>query len=322
MKIRLLLSLIMLFFISCSSDDTTTPTDENNTVEKHIKEIAKYSTNLDGEIIYVGLKKYENGVPIEHYSGYNSDGSFNIQVLYTYDNESRLMEMEMIYSDRTTDFTFEYDTLGRLISKNRITQSSNGVSQTIDHSDFDYSNSNQIIESYTHSHTDSGPGQYYSGQSIMYLDDEGYVYKTGSSENSEFIEATYQNGNIISISKFQYDESTASYIESILRSYVYDTETEVRGEYNYSNITSNSVFLGLETNLFGSNKANAALFNGGVSDRMINYPIQFLRSDGIYWGHPSHTKVYEFDSDGYPIKVQSIIPGGEIYVEHRITYYE
>ncbi len=329
MKIKLLFAFIAFSLLSCSSDDNnepvnTNPDDNNPPVEKHIKEITFYTPiNLEGDMEYFGLKRYENGVPTEEYYGFEGNDYENAitKILYTYDAENRLTEMILDHSDDITNITFEYDALGRLTSKHIDAQYNGGLSGDVVHTDFTYDVDNQIFASTTSTYfgTHDSYTTYYEG--IKYLNNEGYVYKiSGVSENSNFTEATYENGNIVSVSRFEYDESAGEYTTTLTRSYTYDMEHEVKGEYNFTNVTSNAL-IALDKNVFGSNNANTALHNFGVSDEMSNYPTQFLNYESST-PSPIRSRTYEFDEDGYPIKSQWISANGEIYQEEYITYYE
>ncbi|OIQ17255.1 MAG: hypothetical protein BM557_08560 [Flavobacterium sp. MedPE-SWcel] len=321
MKTKLLLALTAFFFISCSSDDTTSvdndnPDTLNPVVEKHIKDITNYSPDSEGVMQYVTFKKFENGLPLEEYIGPVENPS--ITILYTYDTDNKLTVMNWESSTAIVEITFEYDVLGRLTSKHMDVQNNGGLSGTIEHTDFTYEVDNQIFVATTKTVFGTHNSNTTYEEEIKYLDNEGYVYKiSDTSENPTFREAIVENGNLISIQSSVYDESIGEYVISQGGERVYDMFNEVRGEYNFTNVISNQV-IALETNVFGSNKANASLHNGGVSDRMVNYLIERKNSSGELLG----TRVYEFDDDGYPIKSQRVDSNGDVFSENHITYYE
>lgn len=319
MKIKLLFGFIAFSLLSCSSDDNesvNSNTDDNPPVEKELIKIERqYFSDQSTEVGYIDEQIYDNGL-LKELRGYRlSTGNVNREAFYTHDSEGRLIEVhyEYIYTDRTDYLhqVLEYDNQGRL------TSIQHNISSTSPHTyqgstDFNYDVPNQVLRS---SFQVDSFGQTTISNTFFFLDAEGNVYKSaGTSENSDYIEGTYENGNLTQRQIFEFDDNIGDYVITKTAYYTYDMETEVKGDYINVNLHDGGIYdIGL--NQFGSFKANENLYwERSVSLRRANYPLQISEGGGVV------KREYEFDDDGYPVIVTYIGTNNIPYKRDIITY--
>ncbi|QYJ67444.1 hypothetical protein [Flavobacterium litorale] len=281
MKIRLLLSFIILFFISCSSDDTTT---YNDAVEKHLKEISKV---IDGQ--QIELNKFENNRLTERYL-YNNNQLY-FENYYTYNEEGYLTERysENFNTQETSNQILEYDDLGKLILI-ETQYTSDGVPSYSSEQNFDYNTLNKIIETETSSVQPQAPKTY-----VYDIINNNLVYKvTHDGDNPTIFEGQYQGGNLV----------TQLYTNYINGSYVTQTT-------NFTYTTINVI----EDNTNQNNyfEINSALLNRGISNPKVYYILSAQNDNG------NTTFEYELDEDGYPTKIESF-NNGELSIQYYYSY--
>jgi len=295
MKNKLLLfAFITAFLMACSSDDETTPVGVEDPVLTDLKEINSYTDGNEME-----NRKFENNLLRERYF-IRENGDVYFEDIYSYNAQNLLIgrNVNVQYEDGSTasvNQVVSYDSLGRII-KIVDNQTFDGNTDNIqtNFTDFDYSMPNTIVATSVTAGLSPSVTKYH-------LNSEGLVYMKTYDNSQHTVEATFTNGNIVTVSRTTYNSPTDILISTT--SNLYDLQTEVKGEY-----------LKIATNQFGTVKANAAIYKSDVSSNSSNYILNSQMN-----GNTDTTYEYQFNSAGYPTNVKLFDTNG-LYLEHQIIY--
>lgn len=292
MKLKLIMAFIAISLVACSSDDNIPVDTTNETpIVKHIKSITTYSQNNNvprEKIIF-----NNNDRPAEFYTSYNNSQSLKLLEKYYYSTDGPDSKVDFIEAfdhnepDGTLKWTleFDYDEQNRLLS---MTTTSYSLFMSTSTDEYIYNNDGSI----TVHHGIGG-----AAIDTFLTNSTGQIIKTiGNEYYNTISEIEYSGNNIEAIT------DTQSWGMSSYRSYTYDMETVVKGEY-----------LKFYKHMFGS--ANNMIL---YEPHNFHYALQY--SDNYMTSESSNNGVglsyeYEFDLNGYPVKKKYISNGNVIKYE-------
>ena len=272
MKFRLLLFATFLTLMSCSGDDNSIdPVNENPIVEE------PQSKNLLSIVItnesYKFVTNYEDNKIKDSYT-YSSSGELLRSSTYTYLSNGTIGEIKIF--DEQGNFTgisdvFLYDNEGKLVQIVLKAIDGEGV-EVANYMDFIYNNDGTVTREYDFGGLTT---------TVYSFNNLGQLYKINSDGYES--EATYEGNTIVSL-----------YAGNLLSTYSYDTATLVKGH-----------LLKKELNMFGGHYQNTALYFGFSA--VMSFDKFCVESSNAIESETQAT--YEFDEDGYPIKITSFQDG-------------
>lgn len=293
MKTKLLLAFLAFSFISCSDDDTSPSQPEKN-LDQMV--VSRYE---DGNYVSKLIYDFDDHNRLTQISSYNTENEFFHKKVYEYD-QMLLVAEKAYYLDGSMDpnvpsfvTTFSYDGSLRI---NHLDRTSNlGIEGYQLSTSFIYNADNTISaeEIYT-----GLPSEDETTYFTYYKNGGGNITKKVDAEGTMLMQAVYEGDNVISA-----------------------TDLNLFGTTNYQfNIaqTPKGGYISIYTNRFDGNLNNALLSDGflAVSNGVNKYVSQAAYSDGI-----NVIYEYEFDEDGYPIKVSLFVEGNtQPYEVREITY--
>ena len=275
MKFKLLFAFMVLSFVSCIEDDNNSPVTP--VVEKKLDKMLSTNYNSNDAIVSTATLTFDDNDRLLSKYIYNASGKLIGQRICTYNENGLLAEMDAHEDGATINTKYKYDNSGRVTESDNMFAVIEGV-RTV--STFTYNADNTI--SVNTNMTSYGPeGEETSTAQYKYfLNAAGQIYRKTNSNGDILAEAVYQGNNIVSFS---------------------EGNSEIVFDFNETNQTKGQ-FHGIVKNWYGDNWQNAILLDGfqaaglGVS----NYVIKQTSSSGIL------TYNYEFDTEGYPIKVERL----------------
>jgi hypothetical protein len=292
MKTRLLFAFIAIAMASCSSDDNSSDKDPSeNNQEIKLREIIQTEFNQDGSVKLTTKTRFDDKDKALLEEQYNTAGELTAKREFTYNPLGQVESMAFYSADTgletlNSGYTAVYDANGRVttINENFIVNGSQATSVTT----YLYNPNNTVIMTRNFS----------SGESAMttyYLNSTGQVFKKTDSDGMTE-QVIYLGANMLNYSN-----------GTITSSFGYDNEHSPKGQQH------NTV-----VNQFNGNVANAMMIDGFKSIDLgrDKYVIQRTDSNG-----DSYDYQYQFNDDGYPIKLRCFKNGGSIPFFIREIYY-
>lgn len=296
MKIKLLACIAFLSLMSCSGGDDSAPVNTENPTptEKKLKKISGYDMENGGNLISEQL--FQNDL-VKYVYVYNPDGSEYYHREYSYNNDGILVMLQT-YEDNilTSRETITYDSQQRISNVLREFFSS-GVTNVI-HKDYVYNDDNTITNEVYDSQT--------SVTNTFYLNDAGLVIRSEADsefDNNIYIEEREYNGNNeVLFRRKSLNKTTLEYTLQYEEAYSYDLATPVIGSY-------------LNPHRFGEFKANLVLF--------YSFHQRYILNENYLTGRTSasenQTRSYEYDEEGYPVKLK-VYRDDVLIIEDHIEY--
>lgn len=217
-----------------------------------------------------GVMIFEDNKVREYHIGPNDDDTYDSNYTYTYGADGQLTGM--VSTDAQGQMTFSrvvaYDAQGRIIAKDDTYYVATAPYSS-ENVVYTYNEDNTVTADFT-SYDDTVQDRTY------HFNSAGLVYKV-------------TNGNEIA-QELSYNGNNVSAIGTT--SYLYDESTPVKGEY-----------LNIYRNMFNS-YSNFVVYNGYIVPFTVSdkYMISTVNS------YETINSVYEFNEDGYPVKVQGQRP--------------
>lgn len=205
--------------------------------------------------------------------------------------------------DYSQNVTFEYDEQSR-IKKIHIIYSYEGLAVENHERTFEYDDN-------TFTETIAGEGYTF----IYYLDDNGYVIKSESiidANMDSYSTYEYENGKIRKIYTY-YSGNTSS--SPSIEEYIWQGEDIVK----ISNSRYNSRYAWQYSIIEDKTNISPLSFYSSAPSGSIKYKGTYSKHLPISNGEDNYT--YEFDPEGYPIKITEKSNSGDYIVEYNIKYY-
>lgn len=299
MKFKLLFALIALSIVSCSKDDDSDTKDSNPAAQG--KKLDKITDTR-----------------------FKTDGSVNTTTIAEF-TDSKLVSQSTYQLDQmVANSTYMYNESGLLVEKKSYDSSISGGAQPYASSLFKYDGQGRVTEhdynyviieadrtittyTYNSDTTISASADYFdvlNNEHIItndkyYVNTNGHVYKKTGSDGSNKLMAVYQGENL------------TSYVSGLNTiSFEYNTTDVPKGQYH--NIVQN---------LYGGNLLSAVLVNGfdAIDFGVKNYVTKETTAGVSATSYLIYT--YEFDSEGYPVKVKCYKDGNSLpYLIREIQY--
>lgn len=278
---RLLFCIAFLSLMSCSGDDNTEPVNTNPIAEEPEGKdlLSKVSINES----YKYVVNYEDNKIKDSYT-YNLSGELLYFFKYTYLNNGTIGEIK--YFDAQGNFTgtsdaFLYDGEGKLVQV--VMKALDEEGEVYNYMDFTYNPDGTVTREYDFGGLTTTVYSFNSLGQLYMINEDGY----------ESI-ATYEGNTIIS-----------RYSGNLLTTFTYDNTTSVKGH-----------LLKTEFNMFNGHYQNTALYFA-FSPALMS-PDKFMIESSNENGYETQS-TYEFDEDGYPIKITGF-QNGELYSTTVISY--
>ncbi|ALM50226.1 hypothetical protein AMR72_15835 [Flavobacterium psychrophilum] len=289
MKTKLLIALFAFTLMSCSDDErypettVTIPSDPDNgnptdpvVVEKKLEKILYINYREDGTISSTGKFEFDDAEKMVLVDGFSATGVPLRKREFTYNEKGLLINTNFHESGSSNTTFYEYDALGRIVK----TSNAYAIYEAVfTNRLFTYEDDGSITvdEKVYEDSLEEGGGEIIlsQGQYKYYKDAAGNIYKKTAANGNVITEAVYGNGNIVS-----YTSGSSSI------SFGFNTTNLPKGQYH--NISKNA-YGGLQ---------NAILIEGfaAVGLGISNYVTEQNAVDKT-------TYAYEFDKDGYPVKI-------------------
>ncbi|MCO6146626.1 hypothetical protein [Flavobacterium sp. NRK1] len=275
MKTKLLLAFMATFLISCSGEDDTitVEADPHQVVEKKLDYVVK-TTEADSTII-----QFNDNNQIINETRYDLSGVIDYKKEYIYDFSGHLKTVKDFYAfyglDQPVETqSYSYDDEGKLIK--RIINEKQSTYDLITRVIYSYSNTVISYEVTSNTSNNTGHGTYL-------LNNEGFISKIEGNYTDEFL---YEGDNIIWFGGTRHLPSDI---------YEYDMINEPVGPYVH-----------MYKNPYGSIN-NAILMTSTLYVSLLgsNYVTKWYNNDNNF----SYEVKYEFDDDGYPVKVKRYYAG-------------
>lgn len=299
MKIKLLFAFLVLSMVSCSEDDGSGNPDTNPTTQE--KKLDKITDTR-----------------------FKADGSVNTTTIAEFTDSKLVSEVTYRLDEMVANSTYMYNENGLLVEKKSYDSSISGGTQPYASSLFKYDEQGRITEhdyyyaiieadrtittyTYNSDTTVSASADYFdvlNNEHIItndkyYVNTNGYVYKKTGSDGNNKLMAIYQGENL------------TSYVSGLIStSFEYNTTYLPKGQYH--NIVQN---------LYGGNLLSAVLVNGfnAVDFGVKNYVTKETTVDAATTSYVTYT--YDFNAEGYPVKVKCYKDGNSLpYLIREIQY--
>jgi len=273
MKIKLLVAFMAIALVSCSKDDDSGSGNSGNG-EKKLNRIIQTDFNENGSVKMTSQIQFDDNNKALSTLEYDGDGVLSTKRDFTY-NKSGQVETMMYYTAATGieipnySYTVTYKGDGRVesVSDSFI---SNGAAATSS-MDYVYNENSTIVMTRNFS---------FGGATIttFYLDTAGSVYKkTDSAGTAE---------QLIYAGKDVQKYST----EMFSSTFAYDNEHTPKGQQN--NVVLNQ---------YNGNVQNTLLLGGFTSFNLGNTKYVTQRTDNAA---DIYNYEYQFDEEGYPVKIK------------------
>ena len=290
MKIKLLVAFMAIALVSCSKDDDSGSGNSGNG-EKKLNRIIQTDFNENGSVKMTSQIQFDDNNKALSTLEYDGDGVLSTKRDFTY-NKSGQVETMMYYTAATGieipnySYTVTYKGDGRVesVSDSFI---SNGAAATSS-MDYVYNENSTIVMTRNFS---------FGGATIttFYLDTAGSVYKkTDSAGTAE---------QLIYAGKDVQKYST----EMFSSTFAYDNEHTPKGQQN--NVVLNQ---------YNGNVQNTLLLGGFTSFNLGNTKYVIQRTDN---GADAYNYEYQFDDEGYPVKVKCYKNKNVLPFSIREIYY-
>ena len=290
MKIKLLVAFMAIALVSCSKDDDSA-SDNSGNEEKKLNRIIQTDFNENGSVKMTSQIQFDDNNKALSNLEYDGDGVLSTKRDFTY-NKSGQIETMMYYTAATGleipnySYTVTYKGDGRVesVSDSFI---SNGAAATSS-MDYVYNENSTIVMTRNFS---------FGGAAIttFYLDTAGSVYKkTDSAGTTE---------QLIYAGKDVQKYST----EMFSSTFAYDNEHTPKGQQN--NVVLNQ---------YNGNIQNTLLLGGFTSFNLGNTKYVMQRTDN---GAEIYNYEYQFDKEGYPVKVKCYKNEDALPFSIREIYY-
>lgn len=273
MKLKLLIAFFAVALASCSHDSRNfNPIDEDpdngNTNGDAMNRIVQTDFNEDGSVKVTTRTEFDENNKALHIFEHDGSGALTSTTDYTYNKDGQVETMAYFTAADgdlpVNTYSITYDGSGKIANLSETTASVNSST------DFVYNPDNTITAAKTISGGTLEVTKYF-------LSSAGLVYKkTSTSSNEEII---YNGENIQTY-------TTAT----VTSTYTYDAEHELRGQQQ-----------AVAANQFKGNMVNTIIVNGFQSIALgkTKYVLQKLDDNGDRYDY-----TYQFDDNGYPVKVR------------------
>lgn len=297
MKTRLLFAFLAFSFISCNDDDSN-PTQP---VEKNLDQMVVKRYQPSGNV-YKDVYDFDDDNKVTIINRYDGQDENFSKTTYEY-NENGLLSLTETYGygmgdpNQPSSFTsFSYDGSLRIIAIDDT--DAGGIESTETTTHFTYNNNNTIS---AHETIVGPPSEDIIRNYTIHINADGRIVKKVDADNTIWTQAVYNAGNIESYTQL----GTAS------KSYLFNTANTPKGDY-----------LNINLNKFGGNFNNTILAGGftSVSNGLSNYISQQTSANASTSQITTYT--YEFDEDGYPIKISLFLQGSSEPYEVREIIYQ
>ena len=291
MKTKLLVAFMAIALVSCSKDDDSA-SDNSGNEEKKLNRIIQTDFNENGSVKMTSQIQFDDNNKALSNLEYDGDGVLSTKRDFTY-NKRGQVETMMYYTAATDieipnySYTVTYKGDGRVesVSDSFI---SNGAAATSS-MDYVYNENSTIVMTRNFS---------FGGAAIttFYLDTAGSVYKkTDSAGTTE---------QLIYAGKDVQKYST----EMFFSTFAYDNEHTPKGQQN--NVVLNQ---------YNGNIQNTLLLGGFTSFNLGNTKYVSQRTDN---DADTYDYEYQFDDDGYPVKLKCYKNKNVLPFSIREIYYE
>ena len=275
MKFKLLFAFMALSLVSCNQDDDNSPLTP--VVEKKLDKILSTNYKANGDIASTATFTFDDNNRLLSKYIYNAAGELIGQRICTYNENGLLAEMDAHEDGASINTKYKYDNSGRVTESDNLFAIIEGI-RTIKTFTYNADGTISVIAN----EISYGPGgeETSTAQYKYFVNSAGQIYRRTNSNGDILAEAVYQGNNIVSFS---------------------EGNSDIVFDFNETNQTKGQ-FNGIVKNWYGDNWQNAILLDGfqaaglGVS----NYVIKQTSSSGIL------TYNYEFDTEGYPVKVERL----------------
>lgn len=280
---KIFLPFILVLMIACSNDSQSVVNDTSTSqMSKHFLNnitIQNHPTSYD-------FLEFENNVLYK--LSYIDSDNLHYYYEYSYNEDGQLYYMQGKDSQDQLIFerTIDYDTNGKIIGKNDIYYNLLSNTTSVENVIYIYNDQNNTVTA------DFTSFDELVNDRVYYFGENGLLLKITEAGNT--------------VQEFNYDGNNI--ITNNYASYIYDNETEVKGEY-----------LNIYKNQFNS-YANFVLYNGYMVPTAVNdkYMLEIDGEPGLL---NDVTFSYEFDEQGYPIEEnRSSVSGNSTHIV--ITYKE
>lgn len=297
MKTKLLLAFLAFSVISCSDDDSS-PSQPEKKLDQMV--VAHYPDGINANS-YKEIYDFDDHDRLTQISYYNPENELSAKTTYEYDQ--MLLSVVKSYGssmgdpNKPTSVTlFNYDGSLRIIGMDSNVETGIEGIHTI--TSFTYNADTTISAQQT---TSAPPEEDALTNFTYYKNADGLITKKVDSDNIIWTQAVYQAGNIASYTQL----GTASMSFEFAENYL------VKGNY-----------LKINVNKFDGSFNNTIIAEGfkAVGNGFANYISQHTASNAV--SSQITTYAYEFDQDGYPIKVSLFLEGSSQPYEVREISYQ
>jgi hypothetical protein len=297
MKTKLLLAFLAFSFISCSDDDSSPSQPEKNLDQM----VVTHYPDGQGANSYKEIYDFDDHNRVAQIMYYSPQNELSAKRTYEYDQ--MLLSVIKGYGggmgdpEQPTSVTsFNYDGSLRIIGIDSNVETGIEGIHTI--TSFTYNADNTISAQQT---TSAPPEEDALTNFTYYKNADGRITKKVDSDNTIWTQAVYNGNNVQSYTQ----------LGSPSMSYLFNTVNTPKGQY-----------LNIGRNKFDGSFNNTIIAEGfaAVSNGVTNYVSQHTSS--IASINLVVTYSYEFDEDGYPIKVNLFSAGSSQPYEVREISYQ
>ena len=235
----------------------------------------------------VDLMVFEDNKVQQYKIGSNGDETYDLNYSYSYNQDGQLIGMTGTDAQGQLFFKqdLSYDEQGRLVLKHDVYHNLTQGTQAVEDVEYSYNDLGHTITADFTSFDDTVLDRVY------HFNSAGLVSKITKVDGTTIQEMQYDGYNIVQMGDF---------------TYTYDNFTEVKGEY-----------INIYRNKFKS-YANYVIYTGYMVPNVLS--TKYILSDAYPTTESGTTYNYEFDEDGYPIKVNRTSGSGNGNTEILISY--
>lgn len=297
MKTKLLLAFLAFSVISCSDDDSSPSQPEKN-LDQMV--VTYYPDGINANS-YKEIYDFDDHDRLTQISYYNLENELSAKTTYEYDQ--MLLSVVKSYGSSMGDpnkpssvTSFNYDGSLRIIGMDSNVET--GIEGIHTVTSFTYNADNTISAEET---TSAPPEEDVVKNCTYYKTADGRIVKKIDSEGNILTQAVYENYNLKSYTR----QGSAS------MAFLFNNDVTPKGNY-----------LNINLNKYDGNFNNTILAEGfpAFSNGVSNYISQHTSS--IAEINLTVTYTYEFDEDGYPIKVSLFSQGSSQPYEVREISYQ
>lgn len=278
MKTRLLLACFAIVMASCSTHDDSSGNGNpsENEGEKKLREIVQTEFNENGSVKLTSKTQFDDNDRSLFWFQYDGAGELTTRFEYTYNQAGQLQGMTS-YAVQGSSETVDYSYTLTYDSNNRVITKEE-TSPVTASTTFTYNANNTVTVIRS---TGSGADMY----STYYLNNNGQLFKKTTETETELL--AYTGENILS-----YTNSTYS------SSFTYDTTVTTKGQQQ-----------NVAINRYKGSKVNALMLEGLTAIDLGSTLYTSQKNDN---NGDVYTYEYQFDNEGYPIKVRCFKNGASI----------